>query len=179
MFIELISSFAAGFAGAGVIMILRHLTRGAVPRYMIPICAGLAMISFMVWSEYSWRDRMIGALPGDIVELRSHSEPSLLRPWTYLYPFATRFSAVDLASIRRHEATPDQMMINVFLFARRAPVRRFPILVDCAGGRRADVVDGVDFADDGSIVDPDWRLLPEDDVLLETACAGESAEGDR
>ena len=56
MLLELIAAFAAAFVGAGIAMILRHLSGGAIPRAAIPVFAGFAMILLTIWSEYSCID---------------------------------------------------------------------------------------------------------------------------
>ena len=44
MFWTLVTVIIAGFAGGGIGLVLRHLTRNRLPKGIIPICAGLAMI---------------------------------------------------------------------------------------------------------------------------------------
>lgn len=171
MLIELIAAVAAAFVGAGVAMLLRHLTRGAVPRVLIPVFAGLGMILVTVWSEYSWFKRTSGALPADIVVIATRAEPSWFRPWTYVLPFTSRFMALDRATILTNENLPDQRMAEVLVFAHREPGAKVPVLVDCKAGLRADIADGVRFDQAGAVTDADWQEMPADDPLREAICS--------
>ena len=170
MLLELIAAVAAGFVGAGIALALRRLSAGRVPRFFIPAAAGVAMLGFMIWSEYSWYSRTAEALPEAVVVTSSHSEQAAWRPWTYLFPLTTRFAAVDRSSIRRNDKVPGQMMVDVLLFARRAPVASVPILLDCNGRRRADITDGMQFDDDGAVLDAAWVPIPPDDPLAKSVC---------
>ncbi len=171
MLIDFIATIAAGFVGAGVALLLRHLSRGALPRAFIPIVAGLSMLGLTIWSEYSWFGRTAGTLPPEVVVVSSHSEPSWYRPWTYAEPFVSRFMAIDRAAIRTNESVPGQRMAEVLIFRHREPPSKFPLLVDCTGMRRADIVDGMTFDDAGAVIDADWREMPADDPLLGAICS--------
>jgi hypothetical protein len=170
MLYELIATVAAGFLGGGVAMLLRWLSRGQLPRFLVPTLAGLAMISFVIWSDYTWYGRSTAALPPSFEVFFSNSERPAWRPWTLLVPVTTRFAAVDHASERRNEGVPDQIMADVYLFARFVPTYRRTVLIDCAGMRRADVGEGTQFADDGAVTGANWTPLPPDDALAGAVC---------
>ena len=44
MFWTLVTVIIAGFEGGGIGLVLRHLRRNRLPKGIIPVCAGLAMI---------------------------------------------------------------------------------------------------------------------------------------
>jgi hypothetical protein len=170
MLIEWIATIALGFGAAGVVMILRRFSGGSIPRFAIPAAAGAAMIGFAIWSEYSWFSRTTAALPPGVVITGSHSVSSGFRPWSYIVPFVNRFSAVDRASIRRNERAPGQVMIDLLLVTRNAPAANLPLLVDCTGKRRANIVDGVTFDSDGVPVGAEWHPLESGDPLIDAVC---------
>ena len=170
MLLELIAAVAAGFAGAGIALILRHLSAGKLPRFFIPATAGVAMLGFMIWNEYTWFSRTAETLPEGVVVTSSYSEQAAWRPWTYLHPLVTRFAAVDRLSVRRNDKVPGQLMLDVLLFTRWAQVAKLPILLDCTGRRRADIADGMQFDGDGAVLDAAWVPIPPDDPLAKTVC---------
>jgi len=170
--IEWVATAAIGFGAAGVMLLLRIVTRRTLPRFATPAAAGLAMIGFVIWSEYSWFPRTVAALPPEVVVTGSHAEPSAFRPWTYVRPFVNRFSAVDRGSIRRNARVPGQIMIEILLFNRHGPTAKLPLLVDCDGHRRANIVDGVTFDANGAATDAEWHALEPDDPLIGAACNG-------
>jgi len=48
MFWHLIAAIVAGVAGAGIGLLLRSLTRKRLPKWIIPVCAGLGMLSYTI-----------------------------------------------------------------------------------------------------------------------------------
>ncbi|MFC7704379.1 hypothetical protein ACFQXB_09245 [Plastorhodobacter daqingensis] len=171
MFLELIATIASGFAAAGVVLILNKAMRGRLPRWFMPAAAGLAMFSYVVWSEYSWLPRMTESFPDGVEVVSVNYETSFYRPWTYLSPLANRLVAVDTRMNRRNEALPDLVLTRLVLRARWEPGADVPVIFDCAGSRRAALTDAVAFAADGAPVGADWVTLPPDDPALARACA--------
>ena len=93
MFLELIAVAVAGFAGAGAIMALRLVLGDRLPRWLVPVGAGLAMLAATISSEYNWFSRTAGALPEGVVVADSVTDTAPWRPWTYLVPLTVRAMA--------------------------------------------------------------------------------------
>ncbi|MEO1291872.1 MAG: hypothetical protein AAFV62_03425, partial [Pseudomonadota bacterium] len=68
------------------------------------------------------------------------------------------------------DQVPTQVLVDVYLFARNTPTASFPVLLDCAGARRADVVDGVTLRADGGVDNAVWRDVGVADPLITTVC---------
>ncbi|MFZ5962235.1 hypothetical protein ACOXXX_04725 [Thalassococcus sp. BH17M4-6] len=164
MFLELIAVAVAGFAGAGGIMALRLATGGALPRWLIPVGAGLAMLAATISSEYAWFSRTSQALPEGLEVASSVSSTAFYRPWTYVVPLTDRFVAVDTGNLRPNEQD-GLYMADLYFFGRWRPVRSVQMMIDCPAGRRADPALG-----DGS--DPVWRDVGPDDPIVRTVCEG-------
>lgn len=171
MFLELVATFVIGFGAAGLILFANWLTGRRLPRALLPIGAGLAMIGFTIWSEYNWYPRTVGQLPEDVVVLVANEKTAVYQPWSYIKPYVDRFSAVDLARALRNENVPGQVIVPVVLMGRWAPGSEVPVIVDCVESRRADMVDGMDFDDQGAPLDATWFPLEEGDPLLAAVCA--------
>lgn len=170
MLMDLIGAFTAALAAAGAVMLLRrHLS--FIPRYMSPIAAGLAMLAFTIWSEYSWFSRTKNALPDGVIVTSTHKDTFVYRPWTYLIPYVNRFAAVDMQSLRRNENRPDQVLAEIMLFTRHRPGAKIPILVDCASGRRADIADGMSMRPDGTFENVRWSDVARDHPLMNALCS--------
>lgn len=172
---EIIAAIALGFGGAGIAMLLRRLSGGRIPPVAIPIAAGLAMLGFGIWSEYSWFDRQARALPDGIYVVSSVRESSAWRPWTWAWPYVTRFSAVNAAGARRNEALPGQVIADVYFVGRHVRAAKLTQLVDCPGERRADLVGEVRFDEMGRPKDAHWIHLSADDPLHRALCEAERA----
>lgn len=172
MFLELIATFVAGFAAAGVVLLLNVLSGRRLPKWAMPVGAGLAMIGVTIWSEYQWYDRTVAALPEGIEIAEAHEARQLYRPWSYLAPITNRFLAVDVATMRSHEANPDQRIADIYAMGRWRAVSKVAVLVDCASQRRAPIVEGTTLAADGTVSGAQWMQVNGTDPILTTACAG-------
>ena len=170
MFLELIATVFAGIACAGVMMLVNISTGRRLPRWLTPVAAGLGMIFATISSEYSWFDRTSGGLPEGVEIAMTVDEQSWFRPWTQVWPYTKRFVAVDTGTTRTNENLPDQRIADLYFFGRWSPVNTLPMLFDCAAGKSALLIDGADFADDGTVTDADWQTMPPDDPILKLAC---------
>ena len=166
MFFELVATFAAGLATAGIVLILNHLSRGRLPRWLTPTAAGLAMIGYTVWSEYTWADRTIAAFPEGVEVVETVDETITWKPWTLVAPQVTRLIALDRFATRKNPNAPDTRLVDLYFYARWQPPAKVSQLIDCAAPARADVTDA-------ALSDPanaKWRALVADDPLIAAAC---------
>lgn len=170
MLLEFIAIIAAGFGLAGLVLMLNVVVRKRLPGWAMPASAGLGMLAMAVWLEYSWLDRVTAQYPAEVEIASTNEVRAWYRPWTYAVPQVNRLIAIDHRFDRRNPAHPDQVLTQVLLVGRWEPARQFGVVFDCAGGRRADLVDQVRFAEDGSLVNAPWRALQPDDPVLRAAC---------
>jgi hypothetical protein len=165
MIIDFVATISAGFALAGVALVLRSLTRRWLPAWIVPAAAGLGMLSFAIWNEYTWHSRTVGALPDGVVVARAQAETAPWRPWTYIRPIVTRFSAVDTRRSRTNPevpglvADPPCLLLNRDAGSRASAgasrLRRHP------GARRAALTQR-----HPARRRVDWEELPETDETL-------------
>ncbi|CDN96232.1 hypothetical protein [Agrobacterium tumefaciens] len=171
MLFELIAAVVAGVAVAGVVSGLRWISRGLLPKWIVPATGGVAMLVYAVWSEYTWYDRMTNAMPTGVVVTWKNEDQSFWRPWSYYMPVINRFTAVDVSGARRHPQQRDQVMVDVILAARWRTSTVVKAVFDCASGRRADLIgDKVTIADDGAIAGAEWITLAADDPARTVVC---------
>lgn len=170
MFLELIATVFAGFACAGIVMFLNVITGKRLPKWTMPVAAGLGMIGMTISNEYTWFDRTAEQLPEGVSIAMTVEEQSWGRPWTQLWPYTKRFVAVDIATAQTNENLPEQRLADLYFFGRWSPVNQAPMLFDCTDGRSALLIDGAEFADDGKVIDADWQQMPADDPILKMVC---------
>jgi hypothetical protein len=82
MFWALLTALVAGVAGAGIGLGLRTLTRNRLPKGIIPICAGLAMIVATVGTEYGWYPNVVRTMAPDLVIISQREQQAWYQPWT-------------------------------------------------------------------------------------------------
>jgi len=172
MFVELIATVFAGIACAGVVMLLNITTGRRLPKWIMPIAAGAGMIGMTISNEYTWFDRTAERLPEGVEIALKVDEEGWMRPWTKIWPYTKRFSAVDTGTARRNENLPDQRLADVYFFGRWSPISQAPMLFDCATPRSALLIDGADFGPDGAVANADWHAVPADDPILKLVCEG-------
>ncbi len=166
MFLELIATFIAGFAAAGVMMLVNRMSGGRLPRWLVPVVAGLAMIGTTIASEYNWFDRTRGTLPNGFEVVTFVETSALYRPWTYVAPLTTRFIALDTKSTRANEKTPSVYLTNIYAYGRWQRVQPAQIMIDCDRLARARPTDGAG--------DPDWVEVGGDDPIVASVCEAHS-----
>jgi hypothetical protein len=172
MAIELIAALAAAAALAGIAHLLRRLSGGRLPRWLVPVAAGLGLIGFTVWSEYDWFDRVSAELPEGVPVVSVTREPSPLRPWTYAAPLVTGFVALDARSLGRHPARAELVMAKVYGFARWRPVQEGLMVIDCSSARRVLLTEGVAISDAGELTGGAWVAGQAGDDFTRAACQG-------
>ncbi|MGR3712344.1 MAG: hypothetical protein ACU0A6_04410 [Shimia sp.] len=170
MFLELVATFIAGIAGAGLTMLILRLTGNRLPRWLVPVAAGGAMLAATIASEYGWYDRTADAMPEGFAVVQTIESKALYRPWTYVAPYTERFVALDEASVQTNATLPDQRLGNAYFYGRWSPVNRLTVLGDCAQSRRAALVDAIDITATGAIEGASWVSVPQDDPLLMALC---------
>lgn len=165
MFWELLAVIFAGLAGAGVMLLLTRFL--PLPKWLVPVGAGAAMLAATVSSEYGWYPRTVAALPDTVEVADTVTETQLWRPWTYLAPLTTRFIAVDTGRLQANHETPQVYLTEVYFFARWQPTTGVQMMVDC-GGLRISTPRG---GDGGT---PAWQDAQADHPVLRTVCEAAS-----
>ncbi|WP_447555343.1 hypothetical protein [Vreelandella sp. EE22] len=102
---HLVAAVFAALAAAGVGLILRKLSRGRLPKWIVPVFAGLGMLSYQIHVEYSWFEHKKAQLPASSDVIDSATGTEVWRPWTFFFPMTTRFSVIDRESIQRDGQT--------------------------------------------------------------------------
>lgn len=171
MFFELIGTLAAGAVAALLVWAVNRTLKGRLPKWLMPVAAGAAMLLATISSEYGWYARTQANMPEGLVVAETIEEKVFYRPWTYARPYVSRFVAVDQATMRTHPDQPDQRIVDLVFYGRWARTAKVPVLFDCAAGRRADIIDGVEFGANGEVINVVWLDVPEDDLkIMKAAC---------
>lgn len=170
MAFELIGAIVAAIGMAGVMMLLRKLTGGRLPKWMVPAAAGLALVSVTVVLEYGWYSRVTGGLPQGVEVVWVDRTPQPLRPWTFAVPMATRVIAADRRQVMAHPANPDLRMLTIYKFARWRPTEQGLMVVDCKAGRQVMLTEGVTITDAGELQGADWVPSGDDNGFQKAAC---------
>lgn len=171
MFFELIGTIVAGIAAALLVWAINRTLKGRLPKWLVPVSAGAAMLLATISSEYTWFTRAQSIMPNGFVVAETVEETNFYRPWTYVKPYVSRFIAVDSATVRTHPARPEQRMVDLIIYGRWNRTAKIPALFDCTANARADLVDGADFGPDGEVLNVVWQPMDVGSLMLKAACA--------
>ncbi|MDX1677188.1 hypothetical protein [Arsukibacterium sp.] len=167
---ELIATIFAGLGAAGIALAIRFISRKKAPRWLIPVFAGLGMLSFQVQSEYNWYQHQAGRLPAGVVVIRTVEQRAFWRPWSYIYPQTLRFIAADIGNAAANQRNNAVWLVDLYLFERRLAAKRVPQVVHCQQQARTDFTENLQIPAPGEAVSPAWQKLDDNDPLLVALC---------
>lgn len=166
MLFELIATISMGFIAAAVILVVQKTFRLSLPKWAMPVAAGLGMITFTVWSEYAWFDRHHEAIGRDKIIATKVEKSQPWRPWTYIFPVTTRFIALDKDGAEVIDGT---VVTSIYLLSRWQDGAIVPAAFDCILSRRADLFSGRDDIKT-KLATAEWTVMGSDDPTLRAAC---------
>ncbi len=164
MFFELVATIVAGLAGAGVMMALNRLTGNRLPRWLIPVAAGAAMLFATIASEYSWYGRTRDNLPDGLQVVHAVENRALYRPWTYVVPYIARFMALDTGAVRINSQDQAVRLVDLYLYGRWRRIQALQVMVNCETGQRADPMEST------GGTETVWRDTDADDPIVTATC---------
>jgi hypothetical protein len=175
MFWALITALVAGFAGAGIGLGLRALTRKRLPLGVIPVSAGIAMIVATVATEYGWYPNVLRTMSPDLVVISQREQQAWYQPWTFVRPWVRGFISYSPSETLETAEGSDIYVVQIRMQERWQPQIVRPNLVDCAGNRRAEIVPDTEFDETGEPTNAAWLDVPADDPILSAVCDGGAA----
>lgn len=123
--------------------------------------AGLGMMSYQVFSEYTWFSNMRDKLPEGSEVVATVPTSTWFRPWSYIKPQIFQFVVLDTAN-----ATPmvnDVVKAQVYFFERRLPAQKLDVLLDCQEKRQTYVINH-------DLTRLNWEKLSYTDEALKLVC---------
>lgn len=92
---QLVAVFIFGFMFGGFAFLFRKLSKNRLPKWIIPIAAGVGMLGYQVYYNYTWYDFKLAQLPERAIVLGEQRSGEFFRPWSYIYPAVNHFSFID------------------------------------------------------------------------------------
>jgi len=170
MFWTLITVFIAGFAGAGIGFLLHNLTRKRMPKGIVPVFAGLAMIAATVSLEYGWEGGVRATMAEDLVIVSTREQQAWYQPWTLVRPWVRGFIAYSPAETAETAEGSGLMAVQLRIQERWQPQVVRPALVDCANARWTDLSASMEFTETGLPIEVIWRETGPDDPVVSAVC---------
>lgn len=173
MALELIAAIVAAMGGAGLALLLRKLSGGRLPKWIVTFAAAAGLITVTLVLEYDWYPRTSAKLPEGFVIVETQTSSQALRPWTFVRPLTTSFLAMDRTKLAQHPERAELKVAPLFAFARWRNPQSALMVFDCAGLRRVYVTEGMQIGADGQLTGAEWTQLETEDALQKAACQEE------
>lgn len=162
---ELIATLFAGLGAAGIILGLRTVFK-KLPKWLVPAGAGLGMLLFQIYSEYTWYGHTRSLLPPDAVVVAEIGETAPYRPWSYYKPQVLRFVAVDTGKLLAADGGGDVVQANLYFFERRMSANTWPVLIDC----KKRLQSGIRATQNGRPVPGEWVKTAHTENIARAVC---------
>lgn len=168
MFWTFVATVICGLGAAGIALGIRAATRSKAPKWIIPVFAGAGMLGFLISSEYTWYDLKLSQLPEEAIVVNTEKDGIFWRPWTFVFPYVTAFSTVDIKSIGRDTVNPNIVQFTLYRFEKKLTetVSHRVHILNCKTREL------VPLGSDGKPRVDNLKRLDNNDTLLRTVCHG-------
>ncbi|MCH8533094.1 MAG: hypothetical protein LAT65_19800 [Saccharospirillum sp.] len=142
---HLVAVVFAGLGAAGIALGLRVVSGKRLPKWIIPVFAGMGMLSYQIYFEYNWFNFKQEQLPAGSVVVETEEGQVFWRPWTLRYPMTIGFTVIEpeQVSIRvQDEYTIAHFRTYRFEKQHIDVVTTQEYLMNCETGDRVPVVSG-------------------------------------
>lgn len=162
---DVLGMLIVGLGAAAVLYAALHALRKAgiaTPKWALPGGIGAAMLLFTIWNEYTWFPRVRDQLPDHVQVLDTGAGGKAWRPWTFVIPMVTRFTAVEQPSARQ-VTDGEPTRVRILLVERWQPTRFVTLDIDCTAERQRMVA--------GNGTAQGWQAVAGNDPVLVATCA--------
>ncbi len=92
---HLFAVFIIGLCLGGIAFFLRKASRNRLPKWIIPIAAGIGMFGYLAYYDYNWFAHKRSQLPVGSVVVEQGRATNFFKPWRYLIPPVSSFVVLD------------------------------------------------------------------------------------
>ncbi len=115
----------------GPVWAISRYLRVDLPKFVLPMLAGISLLTFNAYMRYTWGDRTAAAFPPEVVVLKEYRFSSIFEPWTYLVPRVSHFIAADTTQTRTNEEHPEIIMGATVMMQEHQETLNMTVLVNC------------------------------------------------
>ncbi len=161
---ELLATVFSGLGAAGLVMGIRVFFK-RLPKWFVPAGAGLGMLFFQVYSEYTWFDHTRSLLPASTVVVAEAPETAFYKPWTYYQPQILKFIAVDATQTVKIGDSGQVLQTNLYFFERRMSAKTLPVVIDCQNQLQTHYLQEAELSDPKA-----WGKTEYTDKIVQVVC---------
>jgi hypothetical protein len=167
MAFELVIIVCIGLAAAGILMAVTRPFGLKLGKTVAPAVAAIAMLTYQIWSHYTWADRIAAGLRDGAVVLDKGVKAAWFDPWSYFIPMYGTLLVLDTQSTLTHPQHPNLRVVTTQLFELGQTTLDLQQFLDCDTGRRALAASA---GPDGLPPEGAWISGREPAALFDAAC---------
>lgn len=115
----------------GPIWAIARYLRVQLPKFLLPMVAGITLFSFNIYMSYSWFDRTAASYGDDIVVLKEYRSSSIFAPWTTVVPRVSHFLAINAKQEPKQVGDSGIIQGAVVMIQEYVDPLNMTVLVDC------------------------------------------------
>lgn len=120
------------FAVCAPIWAIARYLKVNLPKFFLPMLAGITLLSYNGYMRYTWGDRTAEAFPPEVVVLKEYRSSTIFEPWTYMVPRVSHLIAADTTKTLTNPAYPDIIMGSVVMMQEHQDTIELRVMVNCA-----------------------------------------------
>lgn len=146
---HLFAVLIVGLCGGAFLHLLRKLSGGRLPKWIVSAGAGLCMFAYHAYYDYDWYEFKASQLPpGSIVIYEKHTT-TLYKPWSFISPVVNAFTVFD-GTYKRSEQNHQILVEYLTYHFLKDPTERqiiFESVLNCTTLERATLERGKDISE--------------------------------
>lgn len=125
---NLLGVFIIGLCAGAFGYMLRKLSKGRLPKWLVPAFAGMGMFGYLAYYDYAWYDFKHSQMPQDSMVIQTYREADFFRPWSYLAPSISKFDVFDGQFTVQQQGREKIAQYRVYRF-QKDPLEKMTMLV--------------------------------------------------
>lgn len=163
---HLFAVLIVGLCGGALLHLLRKLSGGRLPKWIISAGAGLCMFGYHAYYDYNWYEFKASQLPTGSIVIYEKNTTSFFKPWSYISPVVNAFTVFDGTSKRSEQN--HQILVEYFTYHfLKDPSERqviFESVLNCTTQERATL------EKDKSVRDTIFEKVDTTDKIYQRVC---------
>lgn len=164
---HLLAVFISGLALGGFGFLLIKISGNRLPKWIMPVAAGMGMLGYQAYYNYAWYDFKLGQLPERTIVIDVERNSDFFRPWSYFYPAVSNFTFID-NDVRVFEQDGQQLVQYIYFEMHQEHLDRLEshfYLLNC------NKAEQVELDDKGKVLEPAiFKSLERSGLLFQTLC---------
>lgn len=163
---HLLAVFIFGICAGSLAFLFIKLSRNRLPKWLIPVFAGIAMLSYLAYYDYTWFDFKRSQLPAESVVVEEGRASNFFRPWSYAVPPVSSFVVLD-GNVKESQQQGQRLVEYIryeFINDATERLESQPYVLNCTTGEQLAV------PQNDKRTTSKVELIPRDSLLYKQLC---------